>query len=162
MPREIHEPRSQLVTEESNKIDLDAIRSEWVGIEFDVSTFEMKADRMIAWAQACGEEDPPFVDSEHPDFQAPPNFTTVCTSGRFLPEGFPDIGNGFGIDGGKTVDCLAPIRAGDTITGSATIAEVFDKTGRSGTMVFIVQRMAFTNQKGDPVSVVDWKTIRGV
>ena len=145
-----------------NPLDLDAIRAEWQGVEFDVRTFDMDADRMVAWAEACGEDDPRFRDPAHPDFQAPPNFTTVCTAGRFLPDGFPEIGNGFGIDGGKTVECLGPVRAGDTLTGTATIADVFDKTGRSGTMVFIVQRMTFTNQHGDPVSVVDWKSIRGI
>ncbi len=143
-------------------LDLDTIRAQWLGVEFDVSTFEMQAGPMVAWAEACGETDPRFLDRSHPDFQAHPNFTTVCTSGRFLPDGFPSIGNGFGIDGGKTVEVLAPVRPGDVLTGTATIAEVFDKTGRSGTMVFIVQRMSFTNQDGDPVSIVDWKTIRGV
>lgn len=147
---------------EENELDLDAIRADWVGVEFETRTFEPEASRMISWAEACGETDPRFIDEGHPDFQAPPNMTTIFNSGRFLPEGFPEIGNGFGIDGGKTIDCLAPIRAGDTLTGTATIAEVFAKTGRSGTMVFIVQRMSFTNQDGDAVSVVDWKTIRGI
>ncbi|MFT7648245.1 MAG: hypothetical protein ACI8Y4_002996 [Candidatus Poriferisodalaceae bacterium] len=142
--------------------DLDAIKAEWIGVEFETLTFEPEVDRMVAWAEACGETDARFIDPTHPDFQAPPNLTTVFNSGKFLPDGFPAIGNGFGIDGGKTVECLAPIRAGDVLTGTATLADIFDKTGRSGTMVFIVQRMSFKNQNDEPVSVVDWKTIRGV
>ena len=149
-------------TTASDSPDLEAIRNEWIDVEFDTRTFEMEATRFVNWAESCGETDPRFLDPQHPDFQAPPNYTTVCTSGRFLPDGFPEIGNGFGIDGGKTVECLAPIRPGDVLTGTASIAEVFDKTGRSGTMVFIVQRMSFMNQDGVPVSTVDWKTIRGV
>ncbi len=139
---------------------LGAVRDAWVGHQIDVATFEMESDRMVAWAQACGDTDPRFVDPDHPDFQAYPNFTTHCTTHQLLPSDFPKIGPGFGIDGGKSVDCLAPIRPGDVLTGTATIAEIFEKTGRSGTMVFIVHRMTFHNQDGDHVSTVDWKMIR--
>jgi hypothetical protein len=34
------------------------------------------------------------------------------------------------------------------------------KTGRSGTMLFIVHRMEFSNQRGEPVSVVDWRMVQ--
>lgn len=141
-------------------VDVVGARARYQGVEFDWATFDMSSAEMVAWAEACGETDPRFIDVDHPDFQAHPNFTTHCMSGRMLPEDFPKIGNGFGIDGGKTVECHAPIRAGDTLRGVATIADIFDKTGRSGTMVFIIQRMTFTNQDDVKVSTVDWKMIR--
>ena len=81
-------------------------------------------------------------------------------SGRLFPENFPQIGGGFGIDGGKGVDAHAAIRAGDTLTATTTIADIFDKTGRSGTIIFIVQRMEFRNQSDTLVSTVDWKMIK--
>ena len=144
----------------SPAVDLAAAREQWLGVEFDWATFDMVADDMVAWAEACGETDERFLDPSHEDFQAHPNFTTHCMSGRVFPEGFPQIGGGFGIDGGKTVVAHAPIRAGDTLSGVTTIADIFDKTGRSGTMVFIVQRMTFSNQAGEKVSTVDWKMIK--
>ena len=55
---------------------------------------------------------------------------------------------------------FGPIREGDVLEGAATIADVYDKTGRSGTMVFIIQRMGFTNQDGEHVADVDWSMIR--
>ena len=84
----------------------------------------------------------------------------TSVSGRVLPDDFPQIGGGFGIDGGKTVEAHAPIRGGETLSAVTTIADLYDKTGRSGTMVFIVQRMTFHNQAGEKVSTVDWKMIR--
>tara|TARA_X000001036_G_scaffold128704_1_gene121683 strand:- start:30291 stop:30548 length:258 start_codon:yes stop_codon:yes gene_type:complete len=81
-------------------------------------------------------------------------------SGRVFPDNFPQIGGGFGIDGGKKVEVHAPIRAGDTLTATTTIADIFDKTGRSGTMIFIVQRMEFRNEDSELVSTVDWKMIK--
>ncbi|MEC8922469.1 MAG: MaoC family dehydratase N-terminal domain-containing protein [Actinomycetota bacterium] len=141
-------------------LNLAEVRENWVGIEFDWATFDMRTEEMIEWAQACGEEDPRFVDPAHPDFQAHPGYTTHCMSGRVLPDGFPQIGGGFGIDGGKSVQVHAPIRPGDTLHATTTIADVFDKTGRSGTMIFIVQRMEFRDDRGELVSTVDWKMIK--
>ena len=139
---------------------LASVREEWVGVEFDWATFEMEAVDMVAWAEACGETDPRFIDPDHPDFQAHPGFTTHCMSGRVLPENFPQIGGGFGIDGGKKVEVHGPIRPGDTRNATTTIADIFDKTGRSGTKVFIVQRMEFRNERSELVSTVDWKMIK--
>lgn len=140
--------------------DAAALRERWVGAEFDRSTFTIDADRMVAWAEAVGETDPRFLDPDHDDFQAHPTFTTHCVSGRPLPEGFPAIGGRRGIDGGKAVEVHRPIRAGDVLRATATIADIYDKTGRSGTMLFIVQRMSFVNQHEEPVATVDWRMIR--
>lgn len=140
--------------------DLAAVREEWVGKAFDLTTFSIEADKMVAWAEAVGETDPRFTDPEHEDFQAHPNFTTHCVSDRLLPENFPKIGGKKGIDGGKAVEIHQPIRAGDELRATATIADVYDKTGRSGTMLFIVQRMSFVNQRDEPVATVDWRMIR--
>ena len=142
--------------------DLDAIRRDWAGKEFETAEFEIDQGRLVDWAVACGETDPRFTDPDHPDFQAHPNFAACLSTGRMLPDGFPKIGSGFGIDGGKTVEIHAPVRAGDTLTGQASIHDVYDKTGRSGTMVFVIHRMDFANQDGETVSTVDSKMIRGV
>ena len=40
------------------------------------------------------------------------------------------------------------------------IADIYAKTGRSGTMVFIVNRMTFTDADGALVATVDWRMIR--
>jgi len=145
---------------ENTRPELSAVREQWVGVEFDWTTFEMSAESMVAWAKACGETDPRFVDPSHSDFQAHPGFTTHCMSGRVFPKEFPQIGGGFGIDGGKRVEVHAPIRPGETLTATTTIADIFEKTGRSGTMIFIVQRMEFRNEADQLVSTVDWKMIK--
>ncbi len=143
-------------------VDLPEMRERWVGEEFDLSTFTIDEASMVAWAEAVGETDPRFVDPSHDDFQAHPNFTTHCLSGRVLPENFPDFGGKGGIDGGKAVEIHQPIRSGDVLRASTTIADIYDKTGRSGTMLFIVQRMSFVNQRDEPVATVDWRMIRNL
>ncbi len=145
-----------------SEVDLQELRDRWVGEVFDLSTFTVDADKMLAWAESVGETDPRFVDPTNEDFQAHPNFTTHCMAGKVLPDNFPKIGGRGGIDGGKAVEVHQPIRAGDELRASTTIAEIYDKTGRSGTMLFIVQRMSFTNQRDEPVATVDWRMIRNL
>jgi len=143
-------------------IDLAALRADWVEHEFDRTEFVVDRQQMLDWAEACGETDPRFCDPDHPDFQAHPSFTTKFGSLRVLPEGFPRIGNGRGIDGGKAVEVTGPIRAGDVLTARSQLADIYEKTGRSGTMIFIVHRMVFSNPAGDEVATVDWRMIRSV
>lgn len=140
--------------------DLDKVKADWVGKEFQHASFSIDPQRMLDWAEACGETDPRFVDPSHPDFQAHPTFPACLNSGPILPKDFPELGNGRGIDGGKSVEVHAPIRPGDELTGHSLIADIYDKTGRSGTMIFIVHRMNFVNQAGTPVATVDWRMIR--
>ena len=117
---------------------------------------------MLAWAEACGETDARFTDARHPDFQAHPGFTAKYSSSRTLPTDFPSLGNGRSVDGGKSVESLGPIRAGDLLSATSLIADIYEKTGRSGTMLFIVHQMRYANQRGEPVSIVDWRMIRNM
>jgi len=79
---------------------------------------------------------------------------------RILPDDFPRFSSGYGFDAGKCVQALRPILPGDRITARSKIHDVYTKTGRSGTMVFIVHRMEFSNQRGEPVSIVDWRMVQ--
>ena len=143
-------------------MDISELKRDWVGRQFEKTDFVVEQQDLLDWADACGETDTRFTDPANPDFQAHPGFTSHLVSGRALPVGFPSLGDGRGIDGGKSVRSLAPIRLGDTLSATSEIADIYDKTGRSGTMVFIVHRMTFENQQGQPVSVVDWRMIRNL
>ena len=141
-------------------VDVDELKGRWVGFEFAQATFEVKTDDLVEWALSSGDTDPRYTDPAHPDFQAQPAYATHFNARRVLPEDFPTFGSGRGIDGGKSVENFAPIRAGDTLTAHVELADIYEKTGRSGTMVFIVNRMKFVNQDGVHVATVDWKMIR--
>ena len=59
------------------------------------------------------------------------------------------------MDAGKDVEIIAPIRPGDAISLSSAVKEIYDKTGRSGTMVFVVVRSTLRNQKNEIVAHID-------
>ena len=140
-------------------MQVKGIDRDWVGLEFDTAEFKVSEEDIVEYAKSCGEVDPRFTDPSHADFQAPPTLAAKFVSRRILPAEFPRIGSR-GFDAGKTVVSLAPIRPGDTLTARSRIADIYEKTGRSGPMVFIVHRMEFQNQNGEDVSVVDWRMVR--
>lgn len=141
-------------------VDIRAVRDEWVGRTFQEFEFVVDPDRMLAAALACGETDPRFTDPTHPDFQAATNFPVHVSSGRMLPDEFPQFGSGMGIDGGKSIEWHRPMRPGQRLHAVVQIGDIYEKTGRSGTMVFIVNRMTFTDEEDRLVAVVDWRMIR--
>jgi hydroxyacyl-ACP dehydratase HTD2-like protein with hotdog domain len=140
-------------------VEIAAIQRDWVGKEFDVSDFRVSQADMLEYAHAVGETDPRFVDPEHPDFQAPPTFTAKFLSRRILPESFPFLGSR-GFDAGKSVVVHAPLRPNTVLRAHSKIAEIYEKTGRTGSMVFIVHRMEFETDKGEAISTVDWRMVR--
>jgi 3-methylfumaryl-CoA hydratase len=58
-------------------------------------------------------------------------------------------------DAGKDITLGTPIRPGDVITVVSTLHEVYEKTGRTGSMVFVVVRFTMENQRGETVAIVD-------
>jgi hypothetical protein len=45
------------------------------------------------------------------------------------------------------------------LVADSLIHDIYEKTGRTGPMVFLVHRMEFASQTGDPVSTVDWRMV---
>jgi acyl dehydratase len=127
-----------------------------IGQEFDRSVYgPVTADELIAFAKAVGETRPVYTQPG-PDLVAHPTYPVRFRGRRFYPDRLPagiDMRTGF--DAGKDLELGVPIRPGDTCTVSATLHEVYEKTGRSGTMVFVVIRFTITNQRGELVATVD-------
>ena len=135
------------------------LNERFVGTVFDAVEVAALAEEMQEFALACGETDPRYTDPTHADFQAPVNFTTKYHGARMLPRDFPDFNRRSMIDAGKAVTWVAPIRPGDSLTAKSHLHDIYEKTGRSGLMLFLVHRMKFSNAAGELVSVVDWRLI---
>ncbi|MBM3222980.1 MAG: MaoC family dehydratase, partial [Candidatus Tectomicrobia bacterium] len=75
----------------------------------------------------------------------------------------PDIQLAFGemtLFANQAIEPLAPIKAGDTLEARTKLQEVYAKTGRSGTMVFMVWETSFMNQHGTTVLRVQDSFVR--
>ena len=140
-------------------MEISDLKEKWTGSFFDEVHFEIDAQELAEFALTCGETLSRFTDPQDADFQAAPSYPARFHGQRQLPDGFPlTMENSF--DGGKTVESMAPIRPGDVLVARSHIHDIFEKTGRSGGMMFVVHRMEFTNQDDVQVAIVDWKMIR--
>ena len=129
------------------------------GKEHEAGPFEVTREMVLAFSESTREPVPEFRDESaaqsagFPGLIAPP---TLCTLFVRRVE-LPDINLKFGrtrFHAGQRVQARAPIYAGDLLTASSHLKDVYAKTGRSGTMVFMVWETTFRNQEGDVVADV--------
>ena len=138
-------------------MEIEELRAKYLNKEFDEKEFPVRAQAMVDFATSVGETAPYYTDSSHPDFRAVPTFPARFHGRRMLPEDFPKIG--LPLDGGKAVIPQAPIRAGVTLIGKSHLHEIYEKTGRTGRMIFLISRMEVRDPNGVLVSIVDSRQV---
>lgn len=135
--------------------------------------FEYAVDRVsiARYSHAIGESDPIHFDPEvarslgYDDVVAPPLFPYVIRmhAAHLIPrsELEPDGSAGADVPPVETTRAMAgettmkfgvPVVAGDKIVVSKRIVDMYEKTGRSGPMVFVTMEFAFTNQRAEMVA----------
>ena len=124
-----------------------------IGTQFDSSTSEpVSAAQIHEYAQSLGETHPDFLSD---DPIGPPTFCVRFRGNRFFHPSIPREAFVRGFDAGKDIEFGVPIRPGDVISTRNVLHEVYEKTGRTGSMVFVVSRETMTNQRGEMVAIVD-------
>ena len=127
-----------------------------VGKEIEAGTYEITLERIQAYCESLGETNELYTDEEAA--KAGPYGGIIAPPGILFTGAFgqaPDAKIVFGnttFMAGQRFELSEPIRPGDTITAHAQVKEVFEKTGRSGRMVFSVTRTRYTNQHGRDVA----------
>ena len=118
--------------------------------------YDVEKGAIRKFAEAIGDEDPIYYDEQAAQaagfktIVAPPTF--LCT---FRAQELPDLKITFGrvrLNGGNEYEYYQPVYAGDTITVTAQYADVTERTGRTGKMVFVFTDLTFRNQHGEVVA----------
>jgi acyl dehydratase len=137
-----------------------------LGQVFDETSFPpVTKEEILDYAAALGEKNPLYADEAaamsgpYGGLIAPPTFVTKLRAKKFTPEHLPRFGK-VGFDGGRDLELYAPVRPGDELTMLSTIHDVYEKTGRTGSMYFIVIRNEVKNQKGEKVAVIDHRIMQ--
>ncbi len=127
-----------------------SIHPSLIGSEFDHTVYEPVTQAEIdAYVAASGEPAPgPGI--------APPTFVVSLRTRRFLPKDLLDL-RLRGLDAGKDIEFGAPIRVGDRLESRSTVHDIYEKTGRSGSMRFIILRTVITRSTGERVATIDQK-----
>ena len=127
-----------------------------IGREFDHTRYgPVTAEELIDFARALGETRPEYTEPG-PSLVGHPTFCVRYKGDRFYPESIPKTINvRAGLDAGKDIQLGVPVCPGDSIEVRSTLHEVYEKTGRTGSMYFVVIRFTMTNQRGEMLAVVD-------
>ena len=130
--------------------------------EYDAHTYPpISADDLVAYARTLGVIDPIYVDEKAAaagpwgGLIAFPTYVVKLRGGKHMPDVVARHMNIGGFDAGKDLEFHAPIRPGDVITAKSRIVDLYEKTGRSGSMWFVVYRQELRNQRDELVANVD-------
>ncbi len=153
---------AQLVPATSRMGDLGGEALEYdrsvIGIEVPAGHLEISAEAIATYCEALEETNPLYTDAAfaaqgpYGSIIAPPG---ILQTARLSPPPDPGINFGTTFMAGSRQEYHLPIRAGDTLVGYASIAQVYEKTGRSGRMVFVVRRNRYLNQHGETVATLE-------
>jgi len=137
-----------------------------IGQVFDETSFPpVTKEEIVEYASSLGETNPFYTDEAaavkgpYGGLIASPTFVTKLRAKKFTPEHLPKFGK-VGFDGGRDLELYAPVRPGDQLTMLSTIHDIYEKTGRTGSMYFIVIRNEVKNQKGEKVAVIDHRIMQ--
>ena len=133
-----------------------------VGEEFDHTVHAaVTAEQIIAYARSYGETNPLYTDEDaarlgpYGGLIAPPTFPIRLRRRQFVPKKLPWSVVSKGFDAGKDLELVNVVRLGDVLTTSSRVHDIYEKTGRSGRMVFIVFRTTVINQGEELVAHID-------
>jgi acyl dehydratase len=128
----------------------------FIGHEFSSFTTDVEKGRLRFFAKAIGETNPIYTDEAaameagYRALVAPPTFSMVLDMDG--PDEVMPVLDLFKLDiarilhGSQDFEYYEPICAGDRITVTARVADIFDKKG--GALDFVVMEFSYTNQDG--------------
>jgi len=135
-----------------------------IGVDYDVGSHTVTEEQVIGFARAIGETNSLYLDKEtakkgpYGVLIAPPAY---YTSIRLQPGPDPEVKFGTtSFNASQHCEFYEPMRVGDTVNAKEQIAQVFAKTGRTGTLVFTVRRTTYSNQHGRTVMTVESSNVR--
>jgi acyl dehydratase len=142
----------------------DQIRGQ-MGVPWTPYMAHINSTWITMFAESTEDFNPLYTDPEyskntvHGGVIAPPTFLAALdpsyrrgrASAKTLPNVAPNTAKGGG-NGWDEFCWYAPVRPGDTITAYGRWKEVYEKTGRSGQLMFLVREIEYENQRRELVA----------
>ena len=121
-----------------------------INVESEPYVNEVEKGAIIKFARAIGDSNPLFADEEaarksrYGGLIVPPTFFRSLRAGPLKAQVKSPYSAA--LDGGSEWEYFEPVRAGDRITVTAYVADIFERQGRLGNMLFIVRETKYVNQ----------------
>ncbi len=124
-----------------------------IGRELSQGSATVAAAHVAAFAAALGDRNPAYhgADASTAPLTYPIAFMTQAMAGGMNT--FLELGLNFMtlVHGEQEFEYVRPIRIGETLTLTGRIGDVYEKTGSSGTLDFVVLETEATDAGGKPV-----------
>jgi acyl dehydratase len=129
-----------------------------IGMQSEPTVIEVEKGMITKFAEAIEDPNPLWQDEEYAkqarygEIVAPPGFLmTVMMRGEAVefPFQLPMVRI---LDGGGEWEYFKPIRPGDVLTVVNRLADIRERAGRTGKMVFLVSESTWRNQRNEIVA----------
>jgi len=117
---------------------VDRLRAR-IGVDAPSTEATVEAGHLKRFAEAIGDPNPRWRE------QAPPTFLVALAPVSLHLEEAEEYGKGW-LNGGNRFEYFEPVRAGDRITATGRVADVYEKSGSSGDLLFIIFETDYVNQ----------------
>ena len=131
---------------------IDRLRTR-IGVDGEPVTATVEAGHVRRFAAAIGDPNPRWTK------EAPPTFLVALAPVSLHLEEAEAYGKGW-LNGGNRFEYFAPVVIGDRITATGRVADVYEKSGSSGDLLFIIFETAYVNQDGAVVAKLRGTMIR--
>jgi acyl dehydratase len=138
-----------------------------VGKEYPPFVVTVERGKIKEFARAIGDLNPFYIDdrvgqaSEWGDIIAPPTFATTFRDEGGSEAFFRDLGIDISrvLHGEQEFEMARPIQPGQTYLCRSRIVDIYEKTGKSGPMAFVVRETAITDRQNEIVGTMRHITV---
>jgi hypothetical protein len=131
---------------------IDRLRAR-IGLDSPPTECVVEAGHLKRFAEAIGDPNPRWL------IEAPPTFLVALAPVSLHLVEAEEYGKGW-LNGGNRFEYHEPVRAGDRIRATGRVAEVYEKSGSSGNLLFIIFETDYVNQRGTLVARLRGTAIR--
>ena len=124
-----------------------------IGVDGPAATARVEAGHVRRFAEAVGDSNPRWK------VEVPPTFLVALAPVSLHLSEAEEYGQGW-LNGGNRFEYFVPVKIGDEITARGRVAEVYEKEGSSGNLLFIIFESDYTNQRGELVARLRGTAIR--
>lgn len=131
-----------------------------VGVELEPTMAEVEKGHVKRFAEAIGDPNPLYRDMEYASKSrysgiiAPPTFFQDLGLTKIVPQllaikcPLPRH-----LYAGVEMEFHKPMKSGDVITARSKLADVIEKEGKEGKLLFMIIEATYTNQNGELVAI---------
>lgn len=125
--------------------------------------FKVDREEINRFAEVLGDANPLWTDeayalkSKHQGLVAMPTYLSCLNPfhhGLARPAAYTDFP--IRASAGDEAEFYSPIRPGDMITVTERFIDVYEKSGKRGSLLFFIDERTYTNQKGELVGKTHW------